>query len=164
MNGTNKLKRWLKENGFTLSGESAQSEYYKQEGVDFIVRISDHMGRPSTQGDKYVTIIRTGQEDRYVLIINRSTRVSTYKEIIRILRSLVSLNTLVPEYLVFSNQYKKSQEDRLGDLQSKNNALKLKMSWLASKFKGRLEEINKIIGSVPMNNGVMMKELNEYIL
>lgn len=160
MKGLSKVKVWLEKNSFIQSkliGDT-NSEYYQMIGLPITIRLGDHLGKQVTISDKYINILPGNNCNFYVIVIDKTTKVVNYKELIRIIKSFITLYTVIPEYLKFKLDMKKEFQQResalvseINNLKESTNSLKIKLKERMNKFSQAIKKINNSI-VVEINN------------
>ena len=153
MKGLSKVKSWLFKRGFFFvsqinAGDGIGSEYYQFNGFPITVRMGDHLGRNNTISDKYINILVANDSESYVLIIDKITKVITYKELTQVIDSLINLYLIIPDYLKFKNEVKKEFRQKESELQSEINNLNDKISANNCKVKNKLKDLNQELSKV----------------
>lgn len=140
MKGLSKVKAWLFKRGFVQDNNSlGDSEYYRLDGFPIIVRMGDHLGRGSTISDKYINILTAKDSESYILIIDKVTKVVVFKELIHVINSLITINSIIPDYLKFKSEIKKDAQQRESKLISEMNNLNDKIISSNNKIKDKLK-------------------------
>jgi hypothetical protein len=158
MKGLSRVKAWLYKRGFIQSDNLGDSEYYKLDKFPMIIRMGDHLGRSSTISDKYINILTATDSESYILIIDKVTKVVSFKELVHVIDSLIMIDSIIPAYLKFKNEIKRDFQQRESKLQSEINNLNAKIESNNSKTKDKLKTIcldlkaitNKV--AIEMNN------------
>ena len=103
MKGLSKVKAWLTKKEFTQVEQvgDTNSEYFQLSGFPITVRLGDHLGRQNTISDKYINVLPGNDCDSYVLVIDKTTKVVKYKELLKVLESFISLYSILPDHLKF---------------------------------------------------------------
>lgn len=121
-----KLKSWLRRKKF-LSIEqvgNTNSEYYQLEGFPVTIRLGDHLGKRNTISDKYLNILPGNGIEHYILMLDKTAQVVSYKELIKTIEGLIALHTNLPEYLKFRSDLKKEFLIKESILTQEVNSLK----------------------------------------
>lgn len=160
MRGLSKVKAWLEKNGFTQVEQvgDTNSEYFQMDGFPITVRLGDHLGRQNTISDKYINVLPGNDCELYVLVIDKTTKVVKYKELLKVLESFVSLYSILPDHLKFRVEMKKEFQQKESSLNSEINNLKASVASLKLKMKEKLNNFSQAVKKV--NNDIVVEMNN----
>lgn len=160
MKGLSKIKAWLEKRGYTQVDQvgDTNSEYFQIEKVPITIRLGNHLGRQNTISDKYINILPGNNSESYVLVIDKTTKVVKYKEVLRVLESLTSLYLILPDYLKFRTEMKKEFQQKEASFNSEINNLKASISSLKIKMRDKLTNFSQAIKKV--NNDIVVEMNN----
>ncbi len=150
MKGLSRIKAWLLKKGFTqtLQVGDTTSEYFRIDDFPMAVRMGDHLGRSNTVTEKYINVLMAKNSESYVLIIDKVTKVVTFKELTDVINSLMVLYNVIPEYLKFRNDLRKEFQQKETDFMAEINSLNDKFTSHVSKMKKKLKDIHKSIKEI----------------
>ena len=153
MKGLSKVKAWLTKKEFIQVEQvgDTNSEYFQLSGFPITVRLGDHLGRQNTISDKYINVLPGNDCDSYVLVIDKTTKVVKYKELLKVLESFISLYSILPDHLKFRVEMKKEFQQKESSLNSEINNLKASIVALKANFSQAIKKVNNDI-VVEMNN------------
>lgn len=160
MKGLSKVKAWLEKKGFTQVEQvgDTNSEYFQTSGFPITVRLGDHLGRQNTISDKYINVLPGNDSESYVLVIDKTTKVVKYKELLKVLESFISLYSILPDHLKFRVEMKKEFQQKESSLNSEINNLKASITSLKLKMKEKLGCFSQAIKKV--NNDIVVEMNN----
>lgn len=158
--GLSKIKVWLEKRGFTQVDQvgDTNSEYFQMNGFPITIRLGDHLGRQNTISDKYINILPGNDSISYVLVIDKTTKVVKYKELLKVLESFISLYSILPDYLKFKAELKREFQQKESALNSEINNLKLSLAALKVKMREKLSNFSQAIKKV--NNDIVVEMNN----
>ena len=160
MKGLSKVKAWLTKKEFTQVEQvgDTNSEYFQLTGFPITVRLGDHLGRQNTISDKYINVLPGNDCDSYVLVIDMTTKVVKYKELLKVLESFISLYSILPDHLKFRMEMKKEFQQKESSLNSEINNLKASIQSLKAKMKDKMNNFSQAIKKV--NNDIVVEMNN----
>lgn len=160
MKGLSKVKAWLTKKEFTQVEQvgDTNSEYFQLTGFPITVRLGDHLGRQNTISDKYINVLPGNDYDSYVLVIDKTTKVVKYKELLKVLESFISLYSILPDHLKFRVEMKKEFQQKESSLNSEINNLKASIVALKAKMKDKMNNFSQAIKKV--NNDIVVEMNN----
>lgn len=160
MKGLSKVKAWLEKKEFIQVEQvgDTNSEYFQLSGFPITVRLGDHLGRQNTISDKYINVLPGNDCDSYVLVIDKTTKVVKYKELLKVLESFISLYSILPDHLKFRVEMKKEFQQKESILNSEINNLKTSIQSLKAKMKDKMNNFSQAIKKV--NNGIVVEMNN----
>ena len=160
MKGLSKVKAWLTKKEFTQVEQvgDTNSEYFQLSGFPITVRLGDHLGRQNTISDKYINVLPGNDCDSYVLVIDKTTKVVKYKELLKVLESFISLYSILPDHLKFRMETKKEFQQKESSLNSEINNLKASIQSLKAKMKDKMNNFSQAIKKV--NNDIVVEMNN----
>lgn len=160
MKGLSKVKAWLTKKEFIQVEQvgGTNSEYFQLTGFPITVRLGDHLGRQNTISDKYINVLPGNDCDSYVLVIDKTTKVVKYKELLKVLESFISLYSILPDYLKFRVEMKKEFQQKESSLNSEINNLKASILALKAKMKDKMNNFSQAIKKV--NNDIVVEMNN----
>lgn len=160
MKGLSKVKAWLTKKEFIQVEQvgDTNSEYFQLSGFPITVRLGDHLGRQNTISDKYINVLPGNDCDSYVLVIDKTTKVVKYKELLKVLESFISLYSILPDYLKFRVEMKKEFQQKESSLNSEINNLKASILALKAKMKDKMNNFSQAIKKV--NNDIVVEMNN----
>lgn len=160
MKGLSKVKAWLTKKEFTQVEQvgDTNSEYFQLTGFPITVRLGDHLGRQNTISDKYINVLPGNDYDSYVLVIDKTTKVVKYKELLKVLESFISLYSILPDHLKFRVEMKKEFQQKESSLNSEINNLKASILALKAKMKDKMNNFSQAIKKV--NNDIVVEMNN----
>lgn len=160
MKGLSKVKAWLTKKEFIQVEQvgDTNSEYFQLSGFPITVRLGDHLGRQNTISDKYINVLPGNDCDSYVLVIDKTTKVVKYKELLKVLESFISLYSILPDHLKFRVEMKKEFQQKESSLNSEINNLKASIQSLKAKMKDKMNNFSQAIKKV--NNGIVVEMNN----
>lgn len=160
MKGLSKVKAWLTKKEFIQVEQvgDTNSEYFQLSGFPITVRLGDHLGRQNTISDKYINVLPGNDYDSYVLVIDKTTKVVKYKELLKVLESFISLYSILPDYLKFRVEMKKEFQQKESSLNSEINNLRASILALKAKMKDKMNNFNQAIKKV--NNDIVVEMNN----
>lgn len=160
MKGLSKVKAWLTKKEFIQVEQvgDTNSEYFQLTGFPITVRLSDHLGRQNTISDKYINVLPGNDCDSYVLVIDKTTKVIKYKELLKVLESFISLYSILPDHLKFRVEMKKEFQQKESSLNSEINNLKASIQSLKVKMKEKMNTFSQAIKKV--NNDIVVEMNN----
>lgn len=160
MKGLSKVKAWLTKKEFTQVEQvgDTNSEYFQLSGFPITVRLGDHLGRQNTISDKYINVLPGNDCDSYVLVIDKTTEVVKYKELLKVLESFISLYSILPDHLKFRMEMKKEFQQKESSLNSEINNLKASIQSLKAKMKDKMNNFSQAIKKV--NNDIVVEMNN----
>lgn len=160
MKGLSKVKAWLTKKEFTQVEQvgDTNSEYFQLTGFPITVRLGDHLGRQNTISDKYINVLPGSDCDSYVLVIDKTTKVVKYKELLKVLESFISLYSILPDHLKFRVEMKKEFQQKESSLNSEINNLKASIVALKAKMKDKMNNFSQAIKKV--NNDIVVEMNN----
>lgn len=160
MRGLSKVKAWLEKNGFVQVEQvgDTNSEYFQMDGFPITVRLGDHLGRQNTISDKYINVLPGNDCELYVLVIDKTTKVVKYKELLKVLESFVSLYSILPDHLKFRVEMKKEFQQKESSLNSEINNLKASVTSLKLKMREKLNNFSQAVKKV--NNDIVVEMNN----
>lgn len=160
MKGLSKVKAWLTKKEFIQVEQvgDTNSEYFQLTGVPITVRLGDHLGRQNTISDKYINVLPGNDCDSYVLVIDKTTKVIKYKELLKVLESFISLYSILPDHLKFRVEMKKEFQQKESSLNSEINNLKASIQSLKVKMKEKMNTFSQAIKKV--NNDIVVEMNN----
>lgn len=160
MKGLSKVKVWLEKRGFIQVDQvgDTNSEYFQMNGVPITVRLGDHLGRQNTISDKYINILPGNDSISYVLVIDKTTKVVRYKELLKVLEGFISLYSILPDYLKFRAELKREFQQKESSLNSEINNLKLSLTAFKTKMKEKLSSFSQSIKKI--NNDIVVEMNN----
>ena len=158
--GLSKIKVWLEKRGFTQVDQvgDTNSEYFQMNGFPITIRLGDHLGRQNTISDKYINILPGNDSISYVLVIDKTTKVVKYKELLKVLEGFISLYSILPDYLKFRAELKREFQQKESALNSEINNLKLSLAAFKVKMKEKLSNFSQAIKKV--NNDIVVEMNN----
>lgn len=158
--GLSKIKVWLEKRGFTQVDQvgDTNSEYFQMNGFPITIRLGDHLGRQNTISDKYINILPGNDSISYVLVIDKTTKVVKYKELLKVLESFISLYSILPDYLKFKAELKREFQQKESALNSEINNLKLSLAAFKVKMREKLSNFSQAIKKV--NNDIVVEMNN----
>lgn len=161
MKGLSKVKAWLTKKEFIQVEQvgDTNSEYFQLSGFPITVRLGDHLGRQNTISDKYINVLPGNDYDSYVLVIDKTTKVVKYKELLKVLESFISLYSILPDYLKFRVEMKKEFQQKESSLNSEINNLKASILALKAKMKDKMNNFSQAIKKVNNDIAVEMNNL-----
>lgn len=162
MKGLSKVKVWLEKKGFCQIEQigDTNSEYFQIGNFPITIRLGDHLGRQNTISDKYINILPGNDSTSYILIIDKTTKVVKYKELLKVLESFISLYLILPDYLKFRAELKKEFQQKESSLNSEINNLKLSLASFKLKMKEKLGIFSQTIKKLNNDVVVEMNNLN----
>lgn len=162
MKGLSKVKVWLEKKGFCQVEQigDTNSEYFQIDNFPITIRLGDHLGRQNTISDKYINILPGNDSASYILIIDKTTKVVKYKELLKVLESFISLYLILPDYLKFRTELKKEFQQKESSLNSEINNLKLSLASFKLKMKEKLGTFSQTIKKLNNDVVVEMNNLN----
>lgn len=157
MKGLSKVKAWLTKKEFIQVEQvgDTNSEYFQLSGFPITVRLGD---RQNTISDKYINVLPGNDCDSYVLVIDKTTKVVKYKELLKVLESFISLYSILPDYLKFRVEMKKEFQQKESSLNSEINNLKASILALKAKMKDKMNNFSQAIKKV--NNDIVVEMNN----
>lgn len=160
MKGLSKVKAWLTKKEFIQVEQvgDTNSEYFQLSGFPITVRLGDHLGRQNTISDKYINVLPGNDCDSYVLVIDKTTKVVKYKELLKVLESFISLYSILPDHLKFRVEMKKEFRQKESILNSEINNLKTSIQSLKAKMKDKMNNFSQAIKKV--NNDIVVEMNN----
>lgn len=160
MKGLSKVKAWLTKKEFTQVEQvgDTNSEYFQLAGFPITVRLGDHLGRQNTISDKYINVLPGNDCDLYVLVIDKTTKVVKYKELLKVLESFISLYSILPDHLKLRVEMKKEFQQKESSLNSEINNLKASILALKAKMKDKMNNFSQAIKKV--NNDIVVEMNN----
>ena len=160
MKGLSKVKAWLTKKEFIQVEQvgDTNSEYFQLSGFPITVRLGDHLGRQNTISDKYINVLPGNDCDSYVLVIDKTTKVVKYKELLKVLESFISLYSILPDHLKFRMEMKKEFQQKESSLNSEINNLKASIQSLKAKMKDKMNSFSQAIKKV--NNDIVVEMNN----
>lgn len=160
MKGLSKVKAWLTKKEFIQVEQvgDTNSEYFQLSGFPITVRLGDHLGRQNTISDKYINVLPGNDYDSYVLVIDKTTKVVKYKELLKVLESFISLYSILPDHLKFRVEMKKEFQQKESSLNSEINNLKASIVALKAKMKDKMNNFSQAIKKV--NNDIVVEMNN----
>lgn len=160
MRGLSKVKAWLEKNGFVQVEQvgDTNSEYFQMDGFPITVRLGDHLGRQNTISDKYINVLPGNDCELYVLVIDKTTKVVKYKELLKVLESFVSLYSILPDHLKFRVEMKKEFQQKESSLNSEINNLRASVTSLKLKMREKLNNFSQAVKKV--NNDIVVEMNN----
>lgn len=160
MKGLSKVKAWLEKKEFIQVEQvgDTNSEYFQLSGFPITVRLGDHLGRQNTISDKYINVLPGNDCDLYVLVIDKTTKVVKYKELLKVLESFISLYSILPDHLKFRVEMKKEFQQKESILNSEINNLKTSIQSLKAKMKDKMNNFSQAIKKV--NNDIVVEMNN----
>lgn len=160
MKGLSKVKAWLTKKEFIQVEQvgDTNSEYFQLTGFPITVRLGDHLGRQNTISDKYINVLPGNDCDSYVLVIDKTTKVIKYKELLKVLESFISLYSILPDHLKFRVEMKKEFQQKESSLNSEINNLKASIQSLKVKMKEKMNTLSQAIKKV--NNDIVVEMNN----
>lgn len=160
MKGLSKVKAWLEKKGFSQVEQvgDTNSEYFQLSGFPITVRLGDHLGRQNTISDKYINVLPGNDCTSYVLVIDKTTKVVKYKELLKVLESFISLYSILPDHLKFRVEMKKEFQLKESSLNSEINNLKASITSLKAKMKEKMNGFSQAIKKV--NNDIVVEMNN----
>lgn len=160
MKGLSKVKAWLEKKEFIQVEQvgDTNSEYFQLSGFPITVRLGDHLGRQNTISDKYINVLPGNDRDSYVLVIDKTTKVVKYKELLKVLESFISLYSILPDHLKFRVEMKKEFQQKESILNSEINNLKTSIQSLKAKMKDKMNNFSQAIKKV--NNDIVVEMNN----
>ena len=160
MKGLSKVKAWLEKKEFIQVEQvgDTNSEYFQLSGFPITVRLGDHLGRQNTISDKYINVLPGNDYDSYVLVIDKTTKVVKYKELLKVLESFISLYSILPDHLKFRVEMKKEFQQKESILNSEINNLKTSIQSLKAKMKDKMNNFSQAIKKV--NNDIVVEMNN----
>lgn len=160
MKGLSKVKAWLEKKEFIQVEQvgDTNSEYFQLSGFPITVRLGDHLGRQNTISDKYINVLPGNDCDSYVLVIDKTTKVVKYKELLKVLESFISLYSILPDHLKFRVEMKKEFQQKESILNSEINNLKTSIQSLKAKMKDKMSNFSQAIKKV--NNDIVVEMNN----
>lgn len=160
MKGLSKVKAWLEKKEFIQVEQvgDTNSEYFQLSGFPITVRLGDHLGRQNTISDKYINVLPSNDCDSYVLVIDKTTKVVKYKELLKVLESFISLYSILPDHLKFRVEMKKEFQQKESILNSEINNLKTSIQSLKAKMKDKMNNFSQAIKKV--NNDIVVEMNN----
>lgn len=160
MKGLSKVKAWLEKKEFIQVEQvgDTNSEYFQLSGFPITVRLGDHLGRQNTISDKYINVLPGNDCDSYVLVIDKTTKVVKYKELLEVLESFISLYSILPDHLKFRVEMKKEFQQKESILNSEINNLKTSIQSLKAKMKDKMNNFSQAIKKV--NNDIVVEMNN----
>lgn len=160
MKGLSKVKAWLTKKEFIQVEQvgDTNSEYFQLTGFPITVRLGDHLGRQNTISDKYINVLPGNDCDSYVLVIDKTTKVIKYKELLKVLESFISLYSILPDHLKFRVEMKKEFQQKESSLNSEINNLKASIQSLKVKMKEKMDTFSQAIKKV--NNDIVVEMNN----
>ena len=160
MKGLSKVKAWLTKKEFIQVEQvgDTNSEYFQLSGFQITVRLGDHLGRQNTISDKYINVLPGNDCDSYVLVIDKTTKVVKYKELLKVLESFISLYSILPDHLKFRVEMKKEFQQKESSLNSEINNLKASIQSLKAKMKDKMNNFSQAIKKV--NNDIVVEMNN----
>lgn len=160
MKGLSKVKAWLTKKEFTQVEQvgDTNSEYFQLTGFPITVRLGDHLGRQNTISDKYINVLPGNDCSSYVLVIDKTTKVVKYKELLKVLESFISLYSILPDHLKFRVEMKKEFQQKESSLNSEINNLKASIVALKAKMKDKMNNFSQAIKKV--NNDIVVEMNN----
>lgn len=158
--GLSKIKVWLEKRGFTQVDQvgDTNSEYFQMNGFPITIRLGDHLGRQNTISDKYINILPGNDSISYVLVIDKTTKVVKYKELLKVLESFISLYSILPDYLKFKAELKREFQQKESALNSEINNLKLSLAAFKVKMREKLSNFSQAIKKI--NNDIVVEMNN----
>lgn len=158
--GLSKIKVWLEKKGFIQVDQvgDTNSEYFQMNGFPITIRLGDHLGRQNTISDKYINILPGNDPISYVLVIDKTTKVVKYKELLKVLESFISLYSILPDYLKFRVELKREFQQKESALNSEINNLKLSIAAFKIKMKEKLNNFSQAIKKI--NNDIVVEMSN----
>jgi hypothetical protein len=158
--GLSKVKAWLTKKEFIQVEQvgDTNSEYFQLTGFPITVRLGDHLGRQNTISDKYINVLPGNDCDSYVLVIDKTTKVIKYKELLKVLESFISLYSILPDHLKFRVEMKKEFQQKESSLNSEINNLKASIQSLKVKMKEKMNTFSQAIKKV--NNDIVVEMNN----
>nr|DAQ75874.1 MAG TPA: Protein of unknown function (DUF1640) [Caudoviricetes sp.] len=160
MKGLSKVKAWLTKKEFIQVEQvgDTNSEYFQLTGFPITVRLGDHLGRQNTISDKYINVLPGNDCDSYVLVIDKTTKVIKYKELLKVLESFISLYSILPDHLKFRVEMKREFQQKESSLNSEINNLKASIQSLKVKMKEKMNTFSQAIKKV--NNDIVVEMNN----
>lgn len=160
MKGLSKVKAWLEKKEFIQVEQvgDTNSEYFQLSGFPITVRLGDHLGRQNTISDKYINVLPGNDCDSYVFVIDKTTKVVKYKELLKVLESFISLYSILPDHLKFRVEMKKEFQQKESSLNSEINNLKTSIQSLKAKMKDKMNNFSQAIKKV--NNDIVVEMNN----
>lgn len=160
MKGLSKVKAWLEKKEFIQVEQvgDTNSEYFQLSGFPITVRLGDHLGRQNTISDKYINVLPGNDCDSYVFVIDKTTKVVKYKELLKVLESFISLYSILPDHLKFRVEMKKEFQQKESILNSEINNLKTSIQSLKAKMKDKMNNFSQAIKKV--NNDIVVEMNN----
>lgn len=160
MKGLSKVKAWLTKKEFIQVEQvgDTNSEYFQLTGFPITVRLGNHLGRQNTISDKYINVLPGNDCDSYVLVIDKTTKVIKYKELLKVLESFISLYSILPDHLKFRVEMKKEFQQKESSLNSEINNLKASIQSLKVKMKEKMNTFSQAIKKV--NNDIVVEMNN----
>lgn len=160
MKGLSKVKAWLEKKEFIQVEQvgDTNSEYFQLSGFPITVRLGDHLGRQNTISDKYINVLPGNDCGSYVLVIDKTTKVVKYKELLKVLESFISLYSILPDHLKFRVEMKKEFQQKESILNSEINNLKTSIQSLKAKMKNKMNNFSQAIKKV--NNDIVVEMNN----
>lgn len=160
MKGLSKVKAWLTKKEFIQVERvgDTNSEYFQLTGFPITVRLGDHLGRQNTISDKYINVLPGNDCDSYVLVIDKTTKIIKYKELLKVLESFISLYSILPDHLKFRVEMKKEFQQKESSLNSEINNLKASIQSLKVKMKEKMNTFSQAIKKV--NNDIVVEMNN----
>lgn len=160
MKGLSKVKAWLTKKEFIQVEQvgDTNSEYFQLTGFPITVRLGDHLGRQNTISDKYINVLPGNDCDSYVLVVDKTTKVIKYKELLKVLESFISLYSILPDHLKFRVEMKKEFQQKESSLNSEINNLKASIQSLKVKMKEKMNTFSQAIKKV--NNDIVVEMNN----
>lgn len=157
MKGLSKAKVWLIKKGFIQVEQAGDtnSEYFQLSGFPITVRLGDHLGRQNTISDKYINILPGNDCDSYVLVIDKTTKVVKYRELLKVLEGFISLYSILPDHLKFKIEMKREFQQKESSLNSEINNLKASIVALKTKMKDKMNNFSQAIKKV--NNDIVVE-------
>jgi len=158
--GLSKVKAWLTKKEFIQVEQvgDTNSEYFQLTGFPITVRLGDHLGRQNTISDKYINVLPGNDCDSYVLVIDKTTKVIKYKELLKVLESFISLYSILPDHLKFRVEMKREFQQKESSLNSEINNLKASIQSLKVKMKEKMNTFSQAIKKV--NNDIVVEMNN----
>lgn len=115
MRKLSRLKSWLLKRGYTLFSTSANkdTEYYQLNGFPIMIRLASHLGHNNTLTEKYLNVISTEKTEQYILVFEKNTKVCNYRECLKVITSLETLYSFIPDYFEFKNKTIKELKEKI---------------------------------------------------
>lgn len=159
MLGMSKVKSWLRRKSFISIEQvgDTNSEYFQLEGFPVTVRLGDHLGRANTISDKYLNILPGDNIETFILVLDKTTQVVKYKELLKIITSLIVLYSIIPEYLKFKVDMKKDFQLKESDYTKEINNLKVSIKSTSIKMKEKLVRFSDTLKKL---NNELVVEIN----